>query len=321
MHVFTVLALVVMTACSLATPSVSFGGSEADVSGKWTGSWVGTGLFNSVRQENLSLDLTQSGDAGYGRLVIDNAVAAESVPWQVRQQGLAGIRVFAEISGGKIKLIHEQDKRIFTADLNLVGDHQMIGTVRGSKVRLILTREHSGPAPQPQQAAQVVPPAPVEPTPAAVTEPEPTVVAMAPTPDQQASTETPKAEAPAQPQRPRQDEFVAAPELKTVRFDFDKALLRPDAVDALTSNAAWLKQNVDTLVLIEGNCDEKGTSEYNLALGDRRAKAAMDYLEANGIAKDRMTTVSYGKERPACSENTEECMKQNRRADFKVKSR
>ena len=321
MHVFAVLALVVMTACSLATPSASFGGSEADVAGKWTGSWVGTGLFNSVRQENLTLDLAQSGEAGYGRLVIDNAVAAESVPWQVRQQGLAGIRVFAEISGGKIKLMHEQDKRIFTADLNLVGDHQMIGTVRGSKVRLILTREHSGPAPQPQQAAQVVPPAPVEPTPAAVTEPEPTVVAMAPTPDQQESTETPKAEVPAQPQRPRQDEFVAAPELKTVRFDFDKALLRPDAVDALTSNAAWLKQNVDTLVLIEGNCDEKGTSEYNLALGDRRAKAAMDYLEANGIAKDRMTTVSYGKERPACSENTEECMKQNRRADFKVKSR
>jgi len=321
MHVFAVLALVVMTACSLATPSASFGGSEADVAGKWTGSWVGTGLFNSVRQENLTLDLAQSGEAGYGRLVIDNAVAAESVPWQVRQQGLAGIRVFAEISGGKIKLMHEQDKRIFTADLNLVGDHQMIGTVRGSKVRLILTREHSGPAPQPQQAAQVVPPAPVEPTPAAVTEPEPTVVAMAPTPDQQESTETPKAEVPAQPQRPRQDEFVAAPELKTVRFDFDKALLRPDAVDALTSNAAWLKENVDTLVLIEGNCDEKGTSEYNLALGDRRAKAAMDYLEANGIAKDRMTTVSYGKERPACSENTEECMKQNRRADFKVKSR
>jgi len=321
MHVFAVLALVVMTACSLATPSASFGGSEADVAGKWTGSWVGTGLFNSVRQENLTLDLAQSGEAGYGRLVIDNAVAAESVPWQVRQQGLAGIRVFAEISGGKIKLMHEQDKRIFTADLNLVGDHQMIGTVRGSKVRLILTRAHSGPAPQPQQAAQVVPPAPVEPTPAAVTEPEPTVVAMAPTPDQQESTETPKAEVPAQPQRPRQDEFVAAPELKTVRFDFDKALLRPDAVDALTSNAAWLKENVDTLVLIEGNCDEKGTSEYNLALGDRRAKAAMDYLEANGIAKDRMTTVSYGKERPACSENTEECMKQNRRADFKVKSR
>jgi len=330
MRVFAVLALVVMTACSLVTPSVSFGGSDADVAGKWVGSWVGTGLFNSVRQENLTLDLLQSGDAGYGRLVIDNAVAAESVPWQVRQQGLAGIRVFAEVSGGKVKLMHEQDKRIFTADLNVVGD-QMIGTVRGSNVRLILTRESSGPAPQPQQSAHVAPPpvmasqpAPVEPTPAATTEPEPTVVAMAPTPDQQESTETPKADDPAQQQqqRPRREEFVAAQDLKTIHFDFDKALLRPDAVDALANNAAWLKLNMDTLVLIEGNCDEKGTAEYNMALGDRRAKAAMDYLEANGVARDRMTTISYGKERPVCSENTtDECMKQNRRTDFKVKSR
>jgi peptidoglycan-associated lipoprotein len=326
MRVFAVLALVVMTACSLGTPSVSFGGSEADVAGKWTGSWIGTGLFNSIRQESLTLDLSQSGDAGYGRLVIDNAIAAESVPWQVRQQGLAGIRVFAEVSGGKLKLTHEMDKRIFTADLNVVGD-QMVGTVRGSNVRLILTRESSGVATQPQQSAQVAPPPvvasqpAVEPTPAATTEPEPTVVAMAPAPDQQQSTETPKNDDPAQ-QRPRQEEFVAAPELKTVHFDFDKALLRPDAVDALTANAAWLKENVDTLVLIEGNCDEKGTAEYNMALGDRRAKAAMDYLEANGVARDRMTTISYGKERPVCSENTtEECVKQNRRADFKVKSR
>jgi len=327
MRVFAVLALVVMTACSLVTPSVSFGGPDADVAGKWVGSWVGTGLFSSVRQENLTLDLAQSGDAGYGRLVIDNAIAAESVPWQVRQQGLAGIRVFAEISGGKVKLMYEQDKRVFTADLKVMGD-QMVGTVRGSNVRMILTREGSSPAPQPQQAAQVAPPAmasqpaPVEPTPTA-TEPEPTVVAMAPTPEQQESTETPKADDPAQQQqRPRQEDFVAAPELKAVHFDFDKALLRADAVDALSSNAAWLKENVDTLVLIEGNCDEKGTAEYNMALGDRRARAAMDYLEANGIAKDRMTTISYGKERPACSENTtEECMKQNRRTDFKVKSR
>ena len=71
MRVFAVLALVVVIACSLTVPSESFGGSETDVSGKWTGSWVGTGLFNSVRQENLTLDLAQAGDAGYGRLVIE----------------------------------------------------------------------------------------------------------------------------------------------------------------------------------------------------------------------------------------------------------
>ncbi|HYS17924.1 MAG TPA: OmpA family protein, partial [Candidatus Binatia bacterium] len=88
-----------------------------------------------------------------------------------------------------------------------------------------------------------------------------------------------------------------------------------------TNNTTWLKENADTLVLIEGNCDERGTAEYNLALGDRRAKSAMDYLEANGIAKERLSTVSYGKERPVCTADTEECKNQNRRADFRIKSR
>jgi peptidoglycan-associated lipoprotein len=83
----------------------------------------------------------------------------------------------------------------------------------------------------------------------------------------------------------------------------------------------WLKENADTFVLIEGNADERGTAEYNLALGDRRAKSALDYLEANGIPKDRMSTVSYGKERPACTDATEQCRAQNRRSDFRVKSK
>jgi peptidoglycan-associated lipoprotein len=74
-------------------------------------------------------------------------------------------------------------------------------------------------------------------------------------------------------------------------------------------------------VLIEGNCDERGTAEYNLALGDRRAESAMAYLEANGIPRERLSTISYGKERPVCTENTEECKTQNRRADFRIKSR
>ncbi len=74
-------------------------------------------------------------------------------------------------------------------------------------------------------------------------------------------------------------------------------------------------------MLIEGNADERGTAEYNLALGDRRARAAMDYLEANGITKDRLSTLSNGKERPTCAEPTEACRAQNRRSDFRVKSR
>src|SRR5207244_12084428 len=111
-----------------------------DISGKWVGSWVGTGLFHGPRQENLSLEIVQKGDAGYGRMILDNAVAAESVPWEVRQQGLGGIRVFAEVNGSKVKLVHERDDRLFTANLTVTGD-QMVGEVKGRKVRLLPARQ------------------------------------------------------------------------------------------------------------------------------------------------------------------------------------
>jgi len=281
-----------------------------NIGGKWTGSWVGTGLFNAPRQENLTLEIAQRGDAGYGRMVIDGATAAESVPWEVRQQGLGGIRVFAAINGSKVRLTHEMDDRMFTADLTVMGD-QMVGEVKGRKVRLLLARQNNGsnaPAREvPPQAAQLTPPPILASAP----------VAMAPPPPQE--VEKPKAEDAAP--RPRSEEYVNAAELKPLYFDFDKAALRPDAVDALSNNVTWLRENADTFVLIEGNADERGTAEYNLALGDRRAKSAMDYLEANGIAKDRLSTISYGKERPVCTDATEQCRAQNRRADFRVKSK
>jgi len=281
----------------------------ANIAGRWTGTWVGTGLFNAPRQENVTLELAQKGDAGYGRLVLDGATAAESVPWEVRQQGLGGIRVFASVNGSKVRLTHELDDRFFTANLTVLGD-QMVGEIKGNrKIRLLLARQNgasNAPAREvPPQAAQVVPPPIVASAP----------VAMAPQPQ----APEPKAEEPVQ--RPRSEEFVKVPELKPLYFDFDKSILRPDAVDALSSNLTWLRENADTFVLIEGNADERGTAEYNLALGDRRAKSAMDYLEANGIARDRMATVSYGKEHPICAAITEECRYQNRRADFRVKSR
>jgi peptidoglycan-associated lipoprotein len=300
-----------------ATPAPSASSTGADISGKWVGSWVGTGLFNAPRQENLTLELAQKGDAGYGKMVIDNAVAAESVPWEVRQQGLFGIRVFATVDGSKVRITHDRDERLFTADLVVNGD-QMIGEVRGRKVRLLLARQGgstNAPAREvPPQAAQVMPPPIVASEPA----PQQAAVAMAPAPQAQ-EPEKPKAEEVMQ--RPKNEEYVTAPELKSVYFDFDKSNLRQDAVDTMSSNVTWLKENADTFVLIEGNADERGTAEYNLALGDRRAKSAMDYLEANGIPKDRMSTVSYGKEHPACTDATEECRYQNRRADFRVKSR
>ena len=287
-----------------------------DISGKWVGSWVGNGLFNAPRQENLILEIVQKGDAGYGRMILDNAVAAESVPWEVRQQGLGGIRVFAEVNGSKVKLVHERDDRLFTANLTVTGD-QMVGEVKGRKVRLLLARQSPPNVPArdvPPQAAQLAPPPVVASQPVV---PQQNPVAMAPQPQEPA--EKPKAEE--QAQRPRNEDYVTVPQLKSLYFDFDKAVLRPDAVDTLSNNVTWLKENADTFVLIEGNADERGTAEYNLALGDRRAKSALDYLEANGIAKDRMSTVSYGKERPACTDATEECRAQNRRSDFRVKSK
>jgi peptidoglycan-associated lipoprotein len=97
-------------------------------------------------------------------------------------------------------------------------------------------------------------------------------------------------------------------------FDLDKADIRPDARDALSQTAQFLRSNPQVRVTIEGHCDERGSTEYNLALGDRRAQAAKDYLVSLGVTADRMQTVSYGKERPACLDHAEACWQQNRRA-------
>lgn len=106
--------------------------------------------------------------------------------------------------------------------------------------------------------------------------------------------------------------------LSSAYFDYDQADLRDDARTALAANAEWLKKYPTIQVLIEGHCDERGTSEYNLALGDKRANAAKDYIESLGVDSSRVRTVSYGKERPQCSASTEECWQQNRRANFVI---
>jgi peptidoglycan-associated lipoprotein len=106
--------------------------------------------------------------------------------------------------------------------------------------------------------------------------------------------------------------------LKDAFFDYDKADLRDDARTALAADAEWLKRYRTVQFLIEGHCDERGTSEYNLALGDRRANAAKEYLVSLGVDASRVKTVSYGKERPFCTESTEGCWQQNRRSHFLV---
>ena len=82
--------------------------------------------------------------------------------------------------------------------------------------------------------------------------------------------------------------------------------------------ASWLIKNTSAKILVEGHCDERGTNEYNLALGDRRAKAARDYLIALGIASNRIEMISYGEEKPLCKESTEECWAKNRRVHFVI---
>jgi peptidoglycan-associated lipoprotein len=121
--------------------------------------------------------------------------------------------------------------------------------------------------------------------------------------------------------RPVPKDFVAVPDLKDIHFDFDRYDIRPADAKALDANAAWLKSNGGMLLLIEGHCDERGTNEYNLALGERRAKAAMNYLVAQGVQASRITIISYGEERPGCMEKNDACWAKNRRAHFLVKPR
>jgi len=102
--------------------------------------------------------------------------------------------------------------------------------------------------------------------------------------------------------------------LRMVHFDYDKYFIREDAKSVLEANAAFLKKWRSVKVLIEGHCDERGTEEYNLALGEKRAKSAFDYLVSLGISADRIKTISYGKSQPMDSGSNEIAWQKNRRA-------
>ncbi|MDI6845464.1 MAG: peptidoglycan-associated lipoprotein Pal [Candidatus Saccharicenans sp.] len=106
--------------------------------------------------------------------------------------------------------------------------------------------------------------------------------------------------------------------LARIHFDFDKYDIRPDAVPILEANARWLKKFATVKILIEGHCDERGTEEYNLALGEKRAKSTMDYLVSLGISPDRIRIISYGKSQPLDPGHNEEAWAKNRRAEFLI---
>ena len=110
----------------------------------------------------------------------------------------------------------------------------------------------------------------------------------------------------------------ASSPMKDIYFDFDRYDLSADARTILRTNADWLKNNPTARVEIEGHCDDRGTNEYNLALGAKRAQAAREYLVTLGVASSRLSTISYGEEIPVCKEATESCWGQNRRSRFVI---
>lgn len=154
--------------------------------------------------------------------------------------------------------------------------------------------------------------------PPATTKPEPSSAAAQAT-DKGKQQTIAKPNAPASSLEARREgKAPTAGPLKDIYFEFDRYDLKPDARAALKANADWLKANLSARVEIEGHCDERGTNEYNLALGAKRAQAAKDYLVTLGIAKDRLSTKSYGEELPVCKEQNEECWQKNRHDRFVV---
>ena len=148
-----------------------------------------------------------------------------------------------------------------------------------------------------------------------------TVLPQAPPP---APAPPPRTEAPVQVDEYARLKAMTAEELDKmglltdVYFDYDKADIRESERATLSKNADVLKKYDFLRVTVEGHCDERGTVEYNLALGERRARAAYDYLVSLGVPANRLKTVSYGKEVPVCQASTEECWQKNRRAHFTV---
>jgi peptidoglycan-associated lipoprotein len=157
----------------------------------------------------------------------------------------------------------------------------------------------TAPPPPPPPAAPAAPPAPPAPPPPATPPPAPK-----PLSEEEIFAKTSLEEL--NKQRPLGDVF----------FDLDEATIRDDARGPLQKNAEWLKRWTSTRIMVEGHADERGSAEYNLALGDRRANAVKTYLVNLGVPENRITVTSKGKESPFCTEGTESCWQENRRGHF-----
>ncbi len=133
--------------------------------------------------------------------------------------------------------------------------------------------------------------------------------------DQRAREERQRMEATGMAEEARRQAF----EGENIHFDFDKYVLSPQAMMILDEKAAYLREHPGMRVLIEGHADERGSNEYNLALGDRRANSAKSYLVKSGVAESRLTTISYGEEQPLCMQSSEHCWSRNRRDQFSIR--
>jgi peptidoglycan-associated lipoprotein len=193
---------------------------------------------------------------------------------------------------------------LFTVGV-LVGSLALLGCPKRPEVA------RAGPGAVGPAAAVAPAPAPAAPSPQ---------VGETPVTRPSARAETPIQATPGGPGAPAAAGAVvpAASPLKDLFFDFDKTNIREDQKAALNEDVGWLKVNAGAKLTIEGHCDERGTAEYNLGLGERRAKAVKDYLVAAGVAADRIATISYGKERPFVLGHDESAWKWNRRGHFAI---
>jgi peptidoglycan-associated lipoprotein len=166
------------------------------------------------------------------------------------------------------------------------------------------------------EAAKVEPPPAVPPEPPR-TEPTPLTEPPPPAPPTEEIRVAEQPVAPALPPEPTPPPAQPAAELSDIYFDFDQFVLRADARPGLEANAKILKSQSNQKFVIEGHCDERGTSAYNLVLGERRAQAVERYLKDLGVAPSQIQVTSYGKERPFCREHSEACWQSNRRAHFR----
>jgi peptidoglycan-associated lipoprotein len=125
---------------------------------------------------------------------------------------------------------------------------------------------------------------------------------------------------PAAPPPPRTPDVsisdLFARNVQDILFDYDQAEIRGDQMPRLQGNATWLKANPNVRFTVQGHADERGSQEYNLGLGDRRANAVKQYLASQGVVDSRISVVSFGEERPACQDQSEDCFQRNRRAAF-----